>query len=168
MYVAKLAIGFLLLGALFYTLEYLFPAIRSKPLWRRDGWLDLAYWFFTPVVTRTISRSVAIAAVIATAIVLGRELGPELFTQGFGPIARQPRWLIVVEMLLIGDFAGYWAHRWLHRRRLWRFHAIHHSSPQVDWLSSVRVHPINDIVMRAAQAIPLAFLGLLLLLRALF
>ena len=35
-------------------------------------------------------------------------------------------------------------HRLLHRPLLWRFHAVHHSSTQVDWLSAVRVHPVND------------------------
>lgn len=30
---------------------------------------------------------------------------------------------------------------------------------EVDWLSSVRVHPVNDLVTKVAQVLPLALLG---------
>jgi sterol desaturase/sphingolipid hydroxylase (fatty acid hydroxylase superfamily) len=50
-------------------------------------------------------------------------------------------------------------HRAFHGRRLWKFHAVHHSSVDVDWLSAVRLHPVNDVVMRIAAAIPVLLLG---------
>jgi sterol desaturase/sphingolipid hydroxylase (fatty acid hydroxylase superfamily) len=43
--------------------------------------------------------------------------------------------------------------------RLWRFHAVHHSSVDLDWLSAVRLHPVNDALMRIAGALPLLGLG---------
>jgi sterol desaturase/sphingolipid hydroxylase (fatty acid hydroxylase superfamily) len=46
-----------------------------------------------------------------------------------------------------------------HGRWLWKFHAVHHSSESVDWLSSVRLHPVNDIVTRVLQVLPLYWLG---------
>jgi sterol desaturase/sphingolipid hydroxylase (fatty acid hydroxylase superfamily) len=36
---------------------------------------------------------------------------------------------------------------------------IHHSSRELDWLSSVRVHPLNDAAARVVQVVPLYFLG---------
>ncbi|MDX1561649.1 MAG: sterol desaturase family protein, partial [Gammaproteobacteria bacterium] len=42
---------------------------------------------------------------------------------------------------------------------LWRFHAIHHSSQDLDWLSSVRLHPVNDWLSRWVQATALILLG---------
>ena len=45
--------------------------------------------------------------------------------------------------ILVVDFAGYWRHRFMHSRFFWGFHTIHHSSQQVDWLSTDRFHPIN-------------------------
>jgi len=55
---------------------------------------------------------------------------------------------------------GYWTHRAFHRvRRLWPFHAVHHSSARLDWLAAARVHPVNEIVSRIAVALPLVFLG---------
>src|SRR5262249_2556324 len=74
-------------------------------------------------------------------------------------LARQPLPLQALEMLVIGDFIGYWTHRWFHGRRLWKFHAIHHSSEDLDWLSAVRLHPINDWVSRWIQASVLVVLG---------
>jgi sterol desaturase/sphingolipid hydroxylase (fatty acid hydroxylase superfamily) len=74
-------------------------------------------------------------------------------------LGRQPLWLQALEMLVIGDFIGYWTHRWFHGRRLWKFHAIHHSSRDLDWLSAVRLHPVNDWLSRWIQASALVVLG---------
>jgi sterol desaturase/sphingolipid hydroxylase (fatty acid hydroxylase superfamily) len=46
-------------------------------------------------------------------------------------------------------------HRLFHRPRLWPFHAVHHSSTEVDWLSAVRLHPVNDVLARIVQAAPI-------------
>jgi sterol desaturase/sphingolipid hydroxylase (fatty acid hydroxylase superfamily) len=50
-------------------------------------------------------------------------------------------------------------HRMFHGRRLWRFHAIHHSSEDLDWLSSVRVHPVNDLISRLIPSVVVIMLG---------
>ena len=46
-----------------------------------------------------------------------------------------------------------------HGRWLWPFHAVHHSSTAVDWLSSVRLHPVNDAVSKVLQVLPLYWMG---------
>ena len=50
-------------------------------------------------------------------------------------------------------------HRFFHGQRFWCFHAVHHASIDLDWLSSVRVHPVNDAIMRLAAAVPLLLTG---------
>jgi len=155
---AKITAGFLILGLVFFLIEKSFPAIRTKPLWRKDSGTDLIYWFFTPLVTRTITRAVTLIAVVFAALLLGRKLDASL-AHGFGPLAAQPPGWIALEMLLVGDLVAYWIHRAFHRGRLWRFHAIHHSSTQLDWLSSVRLHPVNDMLTRSLQAVVLLTLG---------
>jgi sterol desaturase/sphingolipid hydroxylase (fatty acid hydroxylase superfamily) len=146
------------LCVLLYGLEYLFPAMREQPLWRNDSKTDALYLIFTPLVTRSISKAVALAGVVLALHVSGhtdvRRMG-----EGFGPVIRQPLWLVLAEMFLLGDLLGYWLHRAFHGRILWKFHAVHHSSTQLDWLSSVRVHPVNDIVVKLVQAMVLAGLG---------
>lgn len=47
----------------------------------------------------------------------------------------------------------------MHGRHLWRFHAVHHSSQNVDWLSAVRLHPVNEIGAKLMQLVPLYLLG---------
>src|SRR5262249_31281975 len=63
-------------------------------------------------------------------------------------------------MVILIDFISYWLHRAFHGRRLWPFHAVHHSSVDLDWLSAARVHPLNDIVNRMLQAAIVVALGM--------
>ena len=79
--------------------------------------------------------------------------------QGFGPLAAQPLALQAIEVYLLADFIAYWTHRLFHRGKWWPFHAVHHSSEHLDWLSAVRVHPVNDLVNKLLQASPLLLLG---------
>ena len=60
----------------------------------------------------------------------------------------------------LADFLSYWQHRAFHTfGRLWKFHAVHHSSMTLDWLSAARVHPFNDALGTAVVATPLLLLG---------
>jgi sterol desaturase/sphingolipid hydroxylase (fatty acid hydroxylase superfamily) len=42
---------------------------------------------------------------------------------------------------------------------LWRFHAIHHSIEELDWLAASRVHPVDQIVTRGVSLAPAFALG---------
>jgi sterol desaturase/sphingolipid hydroxylase (fatty acid hydroxylase superfamily) len=154
-----LLISFAVLFLVFSALQGLRPAERRIPILRRGFWTDVVYWGFTPLVTRTITRaSVIMVAAVFALVVYGR-IDRDQLLSGFGPAARLPLWVQAGLILIIGDFIGYWMHRWFHGRRLWRFHAIHHSSTELDWLSSVRLHPVNDAAMRIAGTLPVLALG---------
>jgi sterol desaturase/sphingolipid hydroxylase (fatty acid hydroxylase superfamily) len=157
--VTSIAIGLLVLGAVFLTLERLWPSVKAQRVIRAGYLTDLAYWAFTPLVTRAVTRIAMIIVLIPVVIVLGGGMTLEQFVAGFGPLSRQPLWLQALEMVVLGDFIGYWTHRMFHRGRLWRFHAIHHCSSELDWLSAVRLHPVNDVVGRVLGAAPLVALG---------
>ena len=59
-------------------------------------------------------------------------------------VARQPYWIQVIEAVILADLGFYVAHRLFHGVPwLWRFHAIHHSIQELDWLASVRVHVLS-------------------------
>ena len=61
------------------------------------------------------------------------------------PIANQ--WLSFVAAFLLLDFLIYAVHRCQHAVPfLWRFHALHHSDPDVDVTTSVRHHPIEYLM----------------------
>jgi sterol desaturase/sphingolipid hydroxylase (fatty acid hydroxylase superfamily) len=61
------------------------------------------------------------------------------------PIANQ--WSSFVAAFLLLDFLNYAVHRCQHAVPfLWRFHALHHSDPDVDVTTSVRHHPIEYLL----------------------
>lgn len=152
-------IGFVVLLVAFRALQLLLPREKRLPLARRGFLTDLAYWLFTPLVTRAITRFTVLTALVPVALLAYGRVDKELLLHGFGPASRLPLWLQAVLILMLGDLIGYWMHRWFHGARLWRFHAVHHSSVDLDWLSAVRLHPVNDALMRVAGALPLLALG---------
>jgi sterol desaturase/sphingolipid hydroxylase (fatty acid hydroxylase superfamily) len=153
----NLILLFLGVGLVFGTLERLFPATK-RGIIRPGIGLDLFYWVFTPVVIKMITSLIIVVCIYGAWTLLGWPITPEVMN-GFGPIAAQPTWLQVLEVLVLADFIGYWMHRWFHVTKLWRFHAVHHSPKHLDWISAYRMHPFNDAVSRVVQALPLLLLG---------
>ncbi len=150
-------VAFLVIAITFSLLELCFKAIKTKPLWRKDSFTDFLYWAINPALAKPVSMFCVSA--IATVVLLTQgKVFHELNMNGFGPIPTQPTWLIVLEMVVISDLLLYWRHRLMHWH-LWRLHSIHHSSRQVDWLSSARFHPIDQIFQSLTIMIPLFCLG---------
>ncbi len=151
------------LALVFGLLERKFPELpRPRPATGPSLRTDLTYWLFTPVVTRAVSEAAVVIAVTAVAVVLGHardKAGVQAFVGHRTILARQPRALQVVELLLVADLCGYWVHRAFHARRLWPFHAVHHSSADLHWLSAARVHPINEVAGKLATVLPLLAFG---------
>lgn len=72
----------------------------------------------------------------------------------------QPFWLQLLEIVFLTDLVQYGVHRLFHRLPfLWRFHAIHHSAPVLDWLAGSRMHLVEIVVLRATTVIPMQVLG---------
>lgn len=118
---------------------------------------DLYYLLLSPL-TDALSKTVTTFAVVACAMLLGEEIGPGAL-KGFGPVAEQPRWLIVIEMLVLSDFIYYWTHRMAHTvPALWRLHAVHHSSQHLRWISALRAHPA-EVYLHLITAVPLFIVG---------
>ncbi len=153
-------IGLVLLSLLFLIIERVFGKARG-PVIRRGWFTDVAYWFLTPFVTRVFSKSVILlpaALLIWCGVASVADFQNKAYV-GFGPLAQQPVWLQAVEIYLIADFLAYWSHRLFHGGKWWPFHAVHHSSEDLDWLSSIRVHPVNDMVNKFIQVTPLLLAG---------
>jgi len=155
----ELTFAFVVLAVLFWFIEWRWPGQSQQRRLRRGFLTDVTYWFFTPLVTKTISQAAVIVGVVPLLLMIGRPLDKSSILAGFGPAGLLPGGLQVALILLLGDLIGYWLHRGFHGRRWWKFHAIHHSSVDLDWLSSVRLHPINELVVRLCQAVPFMLLG---------
>jgi sterol desaturase/sphingolipid hydroxylase (fatty acid hydroxylase superfamily) len=154
---AGLFIAFAVLAALFWIVQSLWPSVRGQKILRKGFFTDCVYWLWTPIVTRAITPITIAIALIPLAALYGTDL--RSIVHGHGFLAAQPLWAQGLEIFVVGDFLGYWQHRMFHGRGLWPFHAIHHSSTELDWLSSVRLHPVNDAVSRLIVAVPLVVAG---------
>jgi sterol desaturase/sphingolipid hydroxylase (fatty acid hydroxylase superfamily) len=71
-----------------------------------------------------------------------------------------PYWVQIPAVILLSDLGFYWTHRMFHAVPwLWRFHSIHHSIEELDWLAAARVHPVDQILTKGASLVPLFALG---------
>jgi len=63
--------------------------------------------------------------------------------------------------MVVGEIGYYWGHRWSHEiPLLWRFHAVHHSAEELDYLVSTRAHPVDIVFTRICEFAPMYMLGL--------
>ena len=139
-------IALVVLSAIFFLIERLGRGGKQRVL--RLGWrTDVVYWFFTILLTKPFARVLLILPL--TVLLLDEVTSLDVVKMkayaGYGPISRQPLWLQAIEIYVLVDFCAYWMHRLFHRGRWWPFHAVHHSSEELDWLASVRVHPCSAV-----------------------
>ena len=154
----QLAVGLLVLGIILWPLERMFPSVRGKKMFRKGFRVDIIYWFFTPTVTAGFTYGVT----VLTAIIIlssGGDINGANLASGRPPITLLPTAIQYLVALLAADFLGYLAHRLFHTGRLWDFHAIHHASEELDWLSAVRLHPVNQALGQVMVVAPMAMLG---------
>ena len=156
---ASTGIAFIILFVMFRAFELFRAHNKRLPVLRRGLLTDSAYWLFTPFVTKAITRVCIAAVLIPFALVAYGKVDRTALEHGFGPAARLSLRVQAAAILVLGDFVGYWMHRAFHGRRLWAYHAVHHSSVDLDWLSSVRLHPVNDALMRIVGVFPVLAFG---------
>lgn len=127
------------LGAAFIALERLAPHAEGQRL-LRDGWrADLMHLVISGPVIRLALIGIAVAA-----SAMGAHLVPSAWAEA---IRAQPDWVEYLEILLIAELGIYGAHRAAHAVPvLWRLHAVHHSSTELDWAVTYRVHPLEQLL----------------------
>jgi len=134
--IIPLVFGLIALSVIFALLERLGAALPRKTLLRRERVIDFAYWFFTPWVSKTAAAIAVFLSIVLIALGSQSASSPWFAQQTLG--------VQLLELLVIGDLLGYLSHRLFHSRFLWKFHAIHHSAEDVDWLAATRLHPVNE------------------------
>ncbi|MEM8797453.1 MAG: sterol desaturase family protein [Pseudomonadota bacterium] len=67
--------------------------------------------------------------------------------------------IVILLAVFIGDFTGYWRHRFEHTPILWPSHAVHHSDDEMTWLTLERFHPLNRITTFAIDGSVLLLMG---------
>jgi sterol desaturase/sphingolipid hydroxylase (fatty acid hydroxylase superfamily) len=143
---------FLVVAAVFVPLERLFALRKEQRILRAKWRLDLVYTFVNGAL---ITLGIMLVIVVASSI-FGRVV-PERLRAA---VASQPLLIQLIEAVISTDLLFYAMHRLFHTVPfLWKFHAVHHSIEELDWLASARIHPLDQIVTKGFSILPLLALG---------
>jgi sterol desaturase/sphingolipid hydroxylase (fatty acid hydroxylase superfamily) len=151
------------LGLIFTALSLVSASACNpgKRWWQKpDLATDLCYWFVIPLFTRFLRIGLL---VLGGAYIFGLTKPDDIidfFEHGHGMFGRLPLWVQVSLYLVLSDFMLYWMHRAFHGASLWKFHAVHHSSEELEWISAGRFHPVNLFLGTVMVDIALLFAGL--------
>ena len=145
-------LNLMVFSAVFIPLERLFAHRPEQPIFRRAWRTDLFYFFIHAFLIQVYT--------ILT-------LKPALVFFNWARVPAVQAWIaalpFVVQfclILLFTDFMQYWVHRAFHAIPfLWRFHAIHHSAEDMDWIAGSRMHLIDLAVTRGLTYVPVYLLG---------
>jgi lathosterol oxidase len=140
------------LALIFVPMERLFVRLPRQRVFRRGFRTDLVYFG----VSHLLVQVSVFLSMMPAKVLFGWATWPALQQA----VSSQPVVVQFVEAMFVADFFGYWSHRAFHRVPfLWRFHQIHHSSQELDWLAGSRLHLVDIVVTRALGFLPLHLLG---------
>jgi WD40 repeat protein/sterol desaturase/sphingolipid hydroxylase (fatty acid hydroxylase superfamily) len=141
------------LALAFGILVRLMPCNPGMYWWKdlRAVATDVLYWFVVPLFVRLGRLLLLVAAVT----LLWGHAEPRFFW----PVRDLPLWLQCVLILLVQDPLLYWGHRAFHTRWAWPFHAVHHSPQVLDWMSTQRFHPLNNLLTFGLADVVVLLLG---------
>jgi sterol desaturase/sphingolipid hydroxylase (fatty acid hydroxylase superfamily) len=148
---SNIVFGLAILAVIFIPLERLF-ALHPRRVLRR-GWR-------TDVVHYLVNGAALKVGLVVSVMVVGgvlRAFVPESLRLG---IAASPTWVQIVAGFAITTVGGYAGHRAAHEvPLLWRFHRVHHSIRDMDWLAANHLHPLDETFGRSSAVLPLYALG---------
>src|ERR671913_426085 len=145
-------LNLLLYSAVFIPLERLFALRAAQPVFRRQWPVDLSYFFVNSLLVEILT-----ILTLRPALILF-----DWARVGWvsGAVGSLPLLVQVPVIVCVADFTQYWVHRTFHAVPfLWRFHAIHHSAEEMDWLAGSRLHLVDVIVTRGLTYVAIFVLG---------
>lgn len=138
----------------FFVVLYLLERRAGGDLSRyrtRHFWNDVAYAMFY--------RGDFYQVLIGATVVNG--LQPRLSFLQLDLFADWPLPARALAFWISSDFLGYWMHRLQHRvSLLWAFHSVHHAQERMTFLTSYRIHPIEQLIASLVLLGPLLVIGL--------
>ncbi|MFZ0716751.1 sterol desaturase family protein [Mycobacterium sp.] len=148
---SNILFGLAILAVIFIPLERLF-ALHPRRVLRRGWRTDLVHYLVNGVA---LKLGLIVSVVVAGSAL--RALVPTPLRLG---IAASPTWVQIVAGFAITTVGGYAGHRAAHEvPLLWRFHRVHHSIRDLDWLAANHLHPLDETFGRSAAVLPLYALG---------
>ena len=137
---------------IFVPLERVLAMHPGQKTFRRGWWNDVIYLFVNSWLIK-----LGLLVVIASTMAISKWLIPP---SALAAVAAQPYWLQIIEVIVVADLGFYFTHRMFHAiPALWKFHQIHHSIEELDWLAATRVHPVDQIITKGVSLIPVLAFG---------
>lgn len=159
--IAKVVPVTIVLAVIFTVLAHFWACNPGKPWWRkRELVTDICYWFFVPLFARVFRIGLL---VVGAGFFFNIHDADELiafYDNGHGPLSVLPLAVQAILFLVLADFMLYWLHRMFHGGGFWKYHAVHHSSEDLDWISAARFHPVNLLLGTIGVDVVLLLAGL--------
>jgi len=142
----------LFIALIFIPLERLLPHHHGQQTLRRHWLNDAVYPFLNGILIKLGLLALVGTLMIGIGVIVPESVGVA--------VRGQPIWLQAIQVIVLADAGFYLAHRAFHAVPfLWRFHAVHHSIEEMDWLAAHRVHPVDQILTKSASYLPAFALG---------
>lgn len=139
-------------GLLFIPLETLFPRRPEQGIFRYEWREDLFYYLVSSMMVQVLTWLSFIPANTLLAVTSWGEFRAW--------VAGLPFIVQFIAIMFFTDLAQYWLHRLFHQiPALWRFHAVHHSAQNMDWIAGARMHFLEILILRGVTVIPAIILG---------
>ena len=133
------------LGIVFALLTHWSACNPGQPWWRkREIVTDVCYWFLIPLGARFVRIGLMVMGAAYIYNIHGADALIKFYDNGFGPLADYAAMGAGDHLPgRVGLPAVLVPPRSIMARSLWKYHAVHHSSEEVDWISAARFHPVN-------------------------
>ncbi|MFO1484394.1 MAG: sterol desaturase family protein [Verrucomicrobiaceae bacterium] len=139
-------------GFLFIPLETLFPHRAEQGIFRYEWREDLFYYLVSSMMVQVLTWLSFLPAQTLFKLTS--------WTEFRAWVAALPFLVQLVAIMFLTDLVQYWVHRLFHRiPALWRFHAVHHSAQNMDWMAGARMHFFEILVLRGTTVFPMILLG---------
>lgn len=142
-----------LIGLVFFFVERIRPAVPQQKFFKTDFFNELAYPVFNSAFTTPVFTFVSL---LLSWYVFGDLLPEHVFADA---LAGTPFVVQVLFVMFVADIAV-WLEHWFAHRVLWNYHALHHMTPEVSWLTHARVHPVNGLTIAFAGLVAQRVFGL--------
>jgi sterol desaturase/sphingolipid hydroxylase (fatty acid hydroxylase superfamily) len=147
-----LLLDILISAFIFIPIELFLPKRLDQSKFHAEWRTDLVYFVISHLLIQVTGVLVQLPAVA-----LFSGVGLSGFQEWVQGIWFVPQLFLA---LLVSDLFQYSGHFMFHKIPfLWRFHAVHHSTKDLDWLAGSRTHFIDMITVRAISFLPLYICG---------
>lgn len=143
----------LLFAVVCFLMEKRFTEAAAWQLDPVEARTDILHALVSNTIPTALFRALFLAAVVSISAWVTERIGFGFWPHGWPLVGQFVFALVSVELV------SYGIHRGLHRSALWPLHAVHHCSPRMYFLLSVRKHPLQAFITYGGRLSVLWLLG---------